>query len=92
MTFEEIRMKTLEDMKERRGILDRAIRQLEYELANPPKPIDWDKVNAQVSVFAKENIEMKERHYQSLLTKEKEETLDPGEKTVLERFRKEANQ
>ena len=49
MTFKEIERQLLNDMITRRDLLSKAIKRLEFELANPALPIDWEKVNKDVA-------------------------------------------
>lgn len=85
--IEEIDRKTLADMIKKRDLLNDAIAQLEYSLANPPEPIDWNRVTTWVNEEMAKSKQMEERRYKELLTKEEEGTLSSCEQVLIKLYR-----
>jgi len=85
--IEELDRKALADMIKRRDLLNGSITQLEYHLANPPEPIDWNRVTTWVDEEMAKSKQMEERRYKELLTKEEEGTLSSCEQVLIKLYR-----
>ncbi len=77
----------LADMTQRRNRLDEAITRLEYELANPSPPINYDRVMNWVAEKMAESRQMEERRYKELIGKEEAGILSHGEEALLKRYK-----